>query len=31
MGGNVRGSKPNNLELNHMDQVGGAQLAYTAI
>ena len=31
MGGDARGSKPNNSELNHMDQVGGAQLAYAAV
>ena len=31
MGGEARGSKPNNSELNLMDQVGGAHLAYAAV
>ena len=31
MGGEARGSKPNNSELNYMDRVSGAQLAYAAV
>ncbi|KAG6375000.1 hypothetical protein JVT61DRAFT_3775 [Boletus reticuloceps] len=31
MGGEARGSKPNNSELNHMEEVGGAHLAYAAV
>ncbi|KAF8550588.1 hypothetical protein OG21DRAFT_1487667 [Imleria badia] len=30
-GDDVRGSKPSNSDLHHMDQVGGAQLAYAAV
>ena len=31
MGGDACGARRNNLELNFMDQVGGAQLAYAAV
>ena len=31
MGGDACGTRRNNLELNFMDQVGGAQLAYAAV